>query len=309
MMYHYCTLFNANYLTRGIAMLESLAKYATNYHIYVLTFDDITYQVLSERAIPHTTLIALSDFEDQDLLACKSTRSIGEYCWTCTPALIYHCITRFSLPACTYIDADLYFFDNPNILIDEMGNHSISLTKHNYTPQYDQSATSGIYCVQFMTFKADTNGLEALLWWREQCIKWCFARFEDNKFGDQKYLDDWTSRFDGVYVLQNERCGIAPWNVQQYPYLKPIFYHFHNLSFIDQDRVDLGSYALPKATIANIYAPYIAHLLALRSAYMPHNFDARKAQILSWRSPLRYLKRKWRGNYNVFKLTYFQSEG
>lgn len=305
-MYHYCTLFNTNYLTRGIAMLESLAKHTTEYQIYVLCFDDITYKILDERKIPHTILITLDEFEDKELLACKPTRSLGEYCWTCTPALIYYCITHFALPFCTYIDADLYFFDNPNILIDEMGHSSISLTKHNYTPQYDQTTTSGIYCVQFMSFKADTNGLKALLWWKQKCIEWCFARFEDNKFGDQKYLDDWTTRFEGVYVLQNERCGIAPWNVQQFPALRPIFYHFHNLSFVDEDCVDLGSYKLPKPTISNIYKPYITYLLALRVQYMPHNFDARKPK--SWKTPLRYFKRKLRGNYNVFKLKYFTSE-
>ena len=307
-MYHYCTLFNTNYLTRGIAMLESLAKYATDYQIYVLCFDDTTYQILEQRKIPHTILITLDSFEDKELLACKPTRSLGEYCWTCTPALIHYCITHFSLPSCTYVDADLYFFDNPNILIDEMGNSSISLTKHNYTPQYDQSATSGIYCVQFMSFKADTNGLKALLWWRQKCIEWCFARFEDNKFGDQKYLDDWTTRFEGVYVLQNARCGIAPWNVQQFPTLRPIFYHFHNLSFVDKDCVDLGNYKLPKLTISDIYKPYITQLLTLRAQYMPHNFDARKPRAKSWKSPIRYCRRKLRGSYNVFKLTYFKSE-
>ena len=90
------------------------------------------------------------------------------------------------------MDADLYFYQDPQILIDEIPkNKSVLITQHNYYPKYDQSKTSGIYCVQFMYFKNDNEGMKVLKWWRDKCIEWCYNRFEDGKFGDQKYLDDW----------------------------------------------------------------------------------------------------------------------
>lgn len=305
MKYYYCTLFDSHYLTRGIAMLESLHKHCRDYHLFILAFDDIAYKTLKQLSYPDVTLIAMEDFEDEALLLAKQDRTRGEYCWTCTPSLILYCIKSFNLPICTYLDADLYFFDDPNLLIDEMQSNSILLTSHNYAPQYNQESTSGIYCVQFMSFKSTPNGLKALKWWRDRCNEWCYARFEEGKFGDQKYLDDWLDRFEGVHVLENLRGGLAPWNIRQFSHIEPIFYHFHHLKFIGEDKVDLSPYFLPQTTIQKIYFPYVNHLIKLREYFLPHNFDARSLPKFSWKTPLRYIKRKLLKTYHVFDLKDF----
>lgn len=304
-MYYYCTLFNANYLTRGIAMIESLQTHSKNFHLYILAFDTQTEEILKSLQYKQVSIIKLTEFEDKELLSIKNSRTLGEYCWTCTPSLIDYCIRTFSLPSCTYIDADLYFYEDPNSLIDEMQDNSILLTQHNYTPKYNQESTSGIYCVQFMCFKNNEHGLKALQWWREKCLEWCFARHEYGKFGDQKYLDDWLERFNGVYVPSDPRYALAPWNIQQYARLKPIFYHFHNLIFIGENKVDLGPYTLPKEAISRFYAPYIAHLLKLRIAYAPHNFDLRQPNQYTLKSPIIWLKRHLKGNYNIYPISAF----
>lgn len=304
-MHYYCTLFDSSYLTRGIAMLESLQKHSRDYHLYILAFDDIAHQELTKLDYPHITIISMQEFEDEELLALKPYRTRGEYCWTCTPSIILYCIEKYSLPHCTYLDADLYFYDDPAILVDEMGKDSVLITLHRYTPRYNQEKTSGIYCVQFMTFKNDLQGLTVLKWWRERCNEWCYARFEDGKFGDQKYLDDWTTRFEGVHVLENLRGGLAPWNIQQFSHLLPIFYHFHHLKFIGENKIDLCPYTLPTCTLLTIYAPYIQHLLALREKFGKKNYDARSIPKFTWKTPLRYIKRKLKKSYNIFNISDF----
>ena len=297
-MLHFCTLFDANYLSRGLVTYDSLMKAtAGGAHLYVFAFDDLCYDTLQKMQLPHLTPIKLADFEDEALLAVKPTRSRGEYCWTCTSSTILYCIKTFNLPHCTYIDADMYFFNDPQVLFDELPTDAhVIITEHRYTPQYDKSKLSGRYCVQFMYFDNTEKGLKVLNWWREQCLSWCYNRHEDGKFGDQKYLDDWCELFEGVYELKHLGAGLAPWNIQQFnyhfdqtaltlelkhtyadlyfneiylenggtPYFKPIFFHFHGVKIYENGAAIYAPkmYILNRDTRQYIYEPYVQRLKA-----------------------------------------------
>lgn len=289
-------------------MYQSLKKESDLFHLYIFAFDDRSCELLNKMKLEHVTVIPLNDFEDTELLKVKDSRSAGEYCWTCTPSTIKYCIDKYSLESCTYLDADLYFYSNPAVLIEEMVNKSVLITEHRYTQEYDQSATSGIYCVQFMTFKNDENGMKVLNWWKDACNKWCFARVEDGKFGDQKYLDNWTTRFDGVHVLKNLGGGVAPWNVQQYDIsdkdFKLIFYHFHNFKFLNNNKIELGSYKIKKRDLQLLYVPYLKHLENIKNDLEiigeTYDYHGTSKPINDWKTPLRKLKRKLKSIYNIF---------
>lgn len=289
-MMNFCTLFNANYLIYGLSLYESLKKTCPSFHLYIYAFDDSTYEYFLHKKLSNITIIKLEDFEDEALLNIKNSRSFGEYCWTCTPSVIRHAIQTFDLDACTYVDADLYFFASPQPLIYEMGDKSVLITEHRYSIRYDQSLTSGIYCVQFMIFKNTEKGMAVLEWWRNACIDWCYNRFEDGKFGDQKYLDDWLIRFDTVHSLKHLGGGVAPWNVQQYQFkslddqiygvenntgkeFKLIFYHFHDLKYLEYNLVRLTNevYFIPASAINHIYSKYLK--ISLNILFLENNFS------------------------------------
>ena len=279
---NFCTLFNSNYLSRGLVMYDSLLKTCDNFHLYVFAFDNDCHQFLSSQCYEHLTVISLKQFEDPALLEVKAQRTAAEYCWTCTPSSILYCLNTFNLESCTYIDADLFFYNDPRILIQEMGDKSVLITEHRYTKVYDQVEQSGKYCVQFMTFKATEAGMQVLRWWRDRCLEWCFARTEDGKFGDQKYLDDWTQRFEGVHVLANLGGGVAPWNVQQYEFSQNsknitaiekstgkqfdvIFFHFHEVKFYENNIVSYSPYACSKSVFKIFYNHYTKLLIETKA--------------------------------------------
>lgn len=271
-MLNFCTLFDSKFLPYGLNLHDSLLKNCKSFHLYIFAFDDKCFRILTDLKLPHTTVISLPEFEDEKLLSVKPTRSKAEYCWTCTPSTVLYCLYTYNLDKCTYIDSDIYFYADPVDLINEMGNNEILLTLHRYTPKYDQTELSGKFCVQFMTFLNKSEGIAALNWWRDACIEWCYARAEDGKFGDQKYLDDWETRFNKVHVLQDPGGAVAPWNIQQYSlsinkevkYVSLIdkkyklnFYHFHGLRFLTDKKVNLCAYELTADVIKHIYIPYI----------------------------------------------------
>jgi hypothetical protein len=330
-MTNFCTLFDSNYLTRGIALNESLARVCPSYHLYVVAFDSNCYKYLQKANLPNLTPISMHDFEDQQLLAVKPTRSIAEYCWTCTPSTILYCIERYQLPSCTYLDADMIFYHDPQLLFDEMNDASVLITPHRYTKDYDNSATHGIYCVEFMFFRHDEHGMLALRWWRDRCLEWCYAYLEDGKFGDQKYLDDWPTGFKGVHVLQHPGGGMAPWNVQQYALSEDgdqvsimdlknkqsyplVFYHFHGLKFYSDKMVSCtGSlYEINKDVKAILYFPYIRRLLQIEKTLIREGIGfnpsgAKQPAPSNWTTYLLFAKDLalfiWKGRISPFNLT------
>lgn len=321
MPYNYCTLFDSFYLSRGLALYYSLKDTTPDFRLYVFPFDTKTASVLQAMKLENLVVVEQDKFENDELRKIKTERTRGEYCWTCTPVIIDFCIQNFNLSQCTYLDADLIFFSSANKLIDEMGTCSVLITDHRYTPKYDQSKTSGKYCVQFVSFKNDGAGLKVLNWWKDACIEWCFDRYEDGKFGDQKYLDDWPKKFAGIYDLPNEGAGLAPWNIQQYEIVRSngplrvrnmatsqdwevIFYHFHWLRFLSEKKVDMGTYTLNPETKEVFYHPYIKRLAAIHDELERYGVDL-PIHKYSTKSglpiPLHKLARRILGVYNIYE--------
>jgi len=212
--------------------------------------------------------IPLADVEEMDprLLEIKPSRSRGEYCWTLT-SFTYQAVFAKdpSASRVTYIDADLYFFGPASNLLKEMdeSGSDVLITEHAYAPEYRQEERAGIYCVQFLPVRANASGLEIIKWWQDRCIEWCYARFENGKFGDQKYLDDWPQRWSGrVSVLQNKALTLAPWNVNHLCQGEPTgIYHFHGLRIFNSSRIRLWSgYQISDSNHNRFYGPYVEQL-------------------------------------------------
>ena len=269
---HFCTLFDSNFLPMGMTLHQSLLTHAQPFHLWILCMDELVEQQLEMICLPHVTLIPLRDIETTELLAVKPGRSRGEYCWTITPFTFQAVFDRApNVERVTYLDADLFFFDNPQILLRELDQSSkqVLITEHAYAPEYDRTFESGRFCVQFLTFRNTPSASKIMKWWQKRCLEWCFQRLEDGKFGDQKYLDSWLEIFpDEVQVVRQTEKTLAPWNVRFMENklggrLNPVFYHFHGLRIISPQKVRLYfKYRIGKKGL-HFYSLYYTNLLVI----------------------------------------------
>jgi hypothetical protein len=269
---YFCTLFDKNYLFKGVAMLQSLFQYCPDADVHLLCMDEITEDVIESLGFDKVTCIRLVDFETDALLAAKKTRSIAEYCWTLSPCLPSYVLEqRPDIDFITYLDADLLFYSPLEPLFEEIGHASISIIEHRFTARLQHLEINGRFCVEWVSFRRDETGLECLHRWRDQCIEWCFYRLEPGRMGDQKYLDEWPEKYkDRLHILKHEGAGIAPWNYAQYQFDQNvdgnitvngallIFYHFHQFQLLNNGEFERLSafYTSEKQEPLAIYASY-----------------------------------------------------
>ena len=262
----FCTLYNSLYLDKGLVLYDSLCECAKDFKLYVLCMDEMCYEVLKDLRQEHLIPVKLSDFEEGDdaLLEAKTNRSIGEYCWTCSSSFIRYVLKHFGEEMCTYIDADMYFYNDPKLLIEEMieNKKSVMVVPHRFTKEKEGQATVvGLYCVEFNTFLNNAESMEVLNYWRGRCLECCSNLRDGVHWGDQKYLEELVEKFPCVHVCNNPGAGIAYWNLPMYKLtndceiyygnkiITPFFYHFQGISNINKKLFVVGG--LDKRTIVD----------------------------------------------------------
>lgn len=276
----FATLFDYNYLSRGLCLIDSLEKVLrNNYQLFILALDENTINYFLAHPDPKITIITLQQLEDNNpqLLVAKENRSQIEYYFTLSPILPLYILANF--PTCkriTTLDADIYFFNSPEELFKAYDEEAILITPHDFSPKIAHLAQYGTYNVSFQSFPHIPNSLAILADWKNKCLAWCKDYFdpETGYFADQKYLDDWPKNFKNVKSVMEKTCGRAPWNISSTMLSNDggkfkvdgqplLYYHFHNLR-INGNYIthDLQNYDLSElsAPIKKMYTTYIKKL-------------------------------------------------
>ena len=166
----FCTLFDANYLPRGLVLYHSLAERCPDFRLRVFCMDSRTEDVLHALALPNLTVVSLAELESHDpvLAGVKGDRTPVEYCWTATPAICRYALeTEPELREITYLDADLMFFGDPAPLFQELGSDSVLIVPHRYAPEHrGKEEASGVYNVEWLTFRRCHAELT------DRCLPW-----------------------------------------------------------------------------------------------------------------------------------------
>jgi hypothetical protein len=290
----FCTVVDLHYLPRALALYRSLEEFCPSFGLHIVCMEPGVRRSVERLRLRHATAHDIGELEaaDAGLRAVKDSRNRAEYCWTVKPPVCLYLLAA----AITYLDSDLMFFDDPGLLLDELGDGSVLLLPHRFPSERPEWAElDGIFNGGWLTFRADGRALKALHWWRERCLEWCYDRRENGKFADQHYLDDWPERFDGVHVIEHPGAGVAPWNASTHELTRAdgslfvngrplVFYHYQSLRLLRAPpalrRLTLRShgyrftsdpvrqlwwtapgYALSERTVELLYPPYLGRLL------------------------------------------------
>jgi len=278
---HFCTYFDSRYLLKGVALARSLERVSPGFTLTVLCLDERARRTLERLAIRGVSTMSLAELESQvpELLEAKRNRTLVEYYFTCTSCFVRTLRERSrGGEPLTYLDADLWFFASPEPLFEELAGHSVTLVAHRFPHELLHLEAHGVYNVGWLSFADEPQARACLAWWSERCLEWCYDRVEPGRFADQKYLDEWPSRFQGVRAIEHRGANVAPWNVAAHPVARRggaiaagdaplIFYHFAAFKRLGAWLFEpaLGSYRARMTPELRdlVYRPYIGELRAI----------------------------------------------
>jgi hypothetical protein len=279
-MHHYCTLFDSNYLSRGLALHRSLRRHARDFTLHVLCLDTATRQALASLALPSVELITLEALQDwdPDLRAVRASRTPAEFYFTCKPYLLRYLLARArDLDRLSYLDSDLYFFSDAAQVERECAGSSIALSPHRFGPRSAHRRKYGEFNAGWVSVDGSAEANRFVEWWRDRCLEWCSMLVEDSRFADQKYLDRVPVLFAGTYILSHPGMNLGPWNIVPGGIACPasgttvgrrplVFFHFHNVRRMLFSVYDCGLFeygvALTPEIREGIYRPYLVELAA-----------------------------------------------
>jgi len=304
----YYTYFDSNYLTKGLGMIASLQSHDPNAYVFAVCMDkevdnffqnDIeSYEMAVRLRRDRIKPISIDEITkaDSEFIETRATRSQVEWYFTATS-----CIANFLINLVpqgvrlTYLDADLFFYSNPQILLREAENSAVQVIPHRFSNRWRGLDIYGIYNVGWISFENSDEGRKVISSYREKCLDWCFDRIEDGKFADQKYLDTWPADFDRVCISGYRGANVGWWNIGEarasslgnFKFIDDdivIFVHASGISksehgyYLKHNYLDYGGFYFA------MYQPYIEHLNAIQQSLESYGFldDVRDIRYMTY---------------------------
>ena len=276
-----CTLFDHRYLPRGLCMINSVRRFGWENDLWVLCLNSECETVLAKLALQGVRLLSPGTLEEHipELREAKKDRDLLDYYFTCMAAL--HTYLHDTIPDvdCTmYVDADMQFFDSPDIVFNAIGDAPVAIIPHNFPAGQRDRERYGVYNAGWTAFRRTAEGRICLKWWLERSLEWCHNWLDEGRYANQKYLDHFTQIAPHTKVLAHKGFNCAPWNIANYTLHESagrifvdeyplIFFHFHSMKkllrclYFDSHR-DYDT-LLTRFQRNKLYRPYVRELIAM----------------------------------------------
>ena len=245
----YFTLSDANFAPRTLAMLTSIRKYDTTSDLFFVAVGDFPGHYFQAFEKIDVRVKFLEELIDCSVLTkIQESRSYISTLWT-YPSIIMNSIIQSDCDHSdiVYLDADLFFFGDPDWCWSEIPTGNISIVRHNFSERLAKEfPESGEFNVSWVSMPTNDVGRGCAKLWAEECYALCPdvpVEYEGRTiYGDQRYLDRWPKLFgESLTVFENPGIGLAPWNYENYVIdygdswevdsQKLVFYHFSSHQF------------------------------------------------------------------------------
>lgn len=269
---NFCTILSSQYAVQGLALYQSLQKHNKNFKLWILCMDKEVYNLLAHLNLENTALISVENIMNERLVVLQHQRKLHEFCWTLKPYLLWYLLrNNFTLDSLIYLDADLFFYQDPQLLFQDWGESPGYITKLWMGEKWANRV--GKFSAGIVGIKRNQEGMRVLNTWRKQCRDWCYDKFEPGRWADQKYLDGWPELAPNLKVSNNKGINTGPWNIRHrgYPVQqkdeaiyfagdKLVCYHFSGFRILAPNEFDLCNRKPLPEKASPIYEAYVQQI-------------------------------------------------
>lgn len=252
---YFCTVCDIKYLHKGLAMYQSLRRVCPEpFTLYWLCLDKEILAKLTALNFTGVELFDLAELEERSIELQHAKRNPpskygdawSQYCWACTPYFINHLLHTKGFDTVLYVDADIYFYHSPQIILDVVGSKAVGIHTHRFTGKIESqpklpdgigtAIDTGWYNVGVLAFKNNQIARMVAQNWKNWMIKSDHKYYTDyGKTGDQKYVELFIPLFGAenicVFDVEGNICHQAPWCTEGCGTTPVLFYHFSHFNF------------------------------------------------------------------------------
>ena len=210
----FCTIISPDYLPFAQCLHANLRQWDASVELHVL--------VTGQR--PAEDLKGMHFYEASQLHSTYTDDLLDQYAgmndnlrWSLKPVFILFLLQRYE--KIMYIDADLYFFQDPSFLFKLLDRYSIVLTPHDapsdpfeQEEKFRMNFLAGLYnagCVP-----VDRQATPSLHWWAKACLYKTAIDTANGFYVDQRYLDLIPVLDEKAGIVHHKGCNVGSWNME-----------------------------------------------------------------------------------------------
>lgn len=223
MDFAFCTIITSDYIHYALALHKSLSHFGNDVKLYILISDgnEMVSRKIEEKYpgifIVYSKELCASGI-GKNIYEKYYDEDISAFRWSMKPVLINYLLELKDYQKIIYLDADIYFYNDYNFLLDELDIYNVSLTPHWRSPDphtdlinFGSLYKEGIFNGGFIG--VNKKGKDAMDWFAKVCEFICINDSAQVMYYDQLHLNMLPVYFDKVGIIKHKGCNVANWNM------------------------------------------------------------------------------------------------